>query len=215
MKIAAFAARLITATAVTVAGLALSAAPASAHHTFSAEAGFDRTSTIRVARTPGIDVAAVIAPWNRIAGRALFAVVDSNAQITFKRGPVTFVQPSPSYTNRYTSCTVNYSETTPFTLSHELGHCLGFSDHIDAASHNAHYVNAAICDVVGNAFYSSYKGVMSYCSWTSGAAFGREDRAMLEKAGYVKSAAPAAIESARSGRTRLTWSQYKALRTAR
>jgi hypothetical protein len=193
--------------------LTAGAAPASAHHLFAEEAGFERTSTVRVARTAGIDVDAVIAPWNRIAGRQLFAVVDSGAQITFQRAAVTWVQPSTSYTSRYTACTVHYAETTPYTLSHELGHCLGFADHINAAALNAHYINPAVCDALTNAFYNSYKGVMSYCSWNTGAAFGREDRAMLEKAGYVGGESEKqVVEPVRRDRTRWSWSQYKAWR---
>lgn len=223
MKIAAFAARLIIAAAVTVAGLAATAGTASADHSFSAEAGFERSSTIRVSRTSGIDVNAVVAPWNRIAGRTLFAVVDSDPQITFRPAAVSFAQPSPAYASRYTSCTVNYAETTSFTLSHELGHCLGFADHVDVASHNAYYVNPAICDAVGNTIFSSYKGVMSYCSWQSGAAFGREDRAMLVNAGYVTvatatttvAAPTVAPAKAPAQRLRYTWTQYRAIRAAR
>jgi hypothetical protein len=65
---------------------------------------------------------------------------------------------------------------------------------------------------------------MSYCSFNNGAAFGREDRAMLEAAGYVTPAASSGAtatdttetvgRAVKGSTTKLTWTQWRTFRAA-
>lgn len=132
-----------------------------------------------------LDLPAIIAPWNRIAGWQLFAIA-CPGDITFVTSGSTWVQPYPTYREPYTSCTiyVSFSYATTYWMRHEIGHCLGFADHIYASLlSNPNYINPRVCDDPAHPLFSSYRGVMSYCAsflWW----FYRDDCRMLQDAGY-------------------------------
>lgn len=176
--------------------LSLPAGPAWADHPFGQGAGWEKArteprSSILVWADPGlhIDLPAVIEPWNRLAGWELFDVVRSptRADVLFRPSAETWVQCDPSYGEAYTRCVVWSATSSTTTHRHEIGHALGFADHVEAGVYGeGGHVNPAVCDDAAHPAYSGYVGVVSYCDWTSGHAwFGPEDRRMLAMAGYL------------------------------
>jgi hypothetical protein len=92
---------------------------------------------------------------------------------------------------RYARCTVYlpYHGDTPATtwaLVHEVGHTLGFVDHVHAYEYRR-YVKAnldpRVCDDPSHRAYSPYNGIMSDCQTTSRFA---GDAVALVRAGYAE-----------------------------
>lgn len=174
------------ATAALVVGLA---SPASASHAFAAESGFDkarfgRSSILMCDDSGQIDLSQVIAPWNRTAGWELFAVSCAAPDVVFRSGVTTWVQ--ADYLGPFLGCTIHVADYGVETLRHELGHCLGFADHVYRGQDRTVWVNAAVCDDPSHPAYMPYRGVMSYCdSSLTQLWFGTDDQLMLARARYA------------------------------
>lgn len=174
--------------------LALSlVSPARADHGFGIGAGWPKAKagrSIRVwsPRRLGVDLGAVVRPWNTMAGWKLLrpARRRGHADVLILPGSSTWVQCSPSYTDAYEGCVVWTASSHTETLQHELGHTLGLADHIVLSMDDGRHVNPRVCDEELDERFSPYRGVMSYCSWNSGYAgwFGEADHRMLAEAGY-------------------------------
>lgn len=169
-----------------------SGSSAEADHLFGGSSGFDRGAVVRVwaADNTRVEVNRVVAPWNTLAGYELLKKVnlESNADVKFKRDTVTWVQAFPDYLSPFTRAVVWVSSADvgdTHTMRHEIGHALGFADHVTRSQLSGR-VNPKVCDDPSHKLYSMYSGVMSYCSWADEAGwFGAGDRAMLVAAGYT------------------------------
>lgn len=165
-------------------GMAICSGQAEAHHLFNTSSGFAKArhqkESIRVCAPAVIDGPAVIAPWNRLAGWQLFALSCEHPDVTYVGDRVTWVE--TTYRQSFTHCRIHYASPMTKVHQHEIGHCLGFADHVAPGGDDSRWVNAQQC--------AGYRGVMSYCDWNGQAWFGDDDRAMLILAGY---AAPAPV----------------------
>lgn len=187
------AAALVLALAVAIGPLAASA---SAHHRFGPRAGWRKAAegrrSITVWAVPRlrVPVGKVIAPWNRLAGWKLLrrAALRRRADVLVRpSGTVSWTSCSPSYTRAFRRCTVWAASTPVPTLRHELGHTLGFADHVDRARWALGiHENPRLCDAPRHRAFSRYRGAMSYCDWSRTAVWFRAaDRRMLARAGYL------------------------------
>ncbi len=196
--------RVALAVGITLGSLQAGSQEAAAH-SISPEAGFDKArqnpqESIRVWKDPEklkkLRLFKAIKPWNEIAGWDLFKIVnfEKNADVklvlTENTGWQTECSPSPQ--DSYTSCIIRVPNPLTFrTVQHELGHTLGFADHIkhyDLATYPAG-LNPRVCDDVNSPLYSPHerKGIMSSCgSSADSLAFGKDDIRLLSKAGYAK-----------------------------
>lgn len=130
-----------------------------------------------------------------MAGWQLFKQVQSEtgADVVFKPDSSTWVEAKPTYRQPYTLCIIHSSGNSTHMYRHEIGHCLGFSDHIwksllsDPRYNNPDlYGQIKICDDPRHPQYSPYSGVMSYCDWNyEWRWFGINDRNMMAAAGYI------------------------------
>lgn len=201
---------VITAVAIIIAGILL-INKVFADHLFGVQSGFDKArngQTLQVySEVVGLKTADVIAPWNNLATNAgrttpLFKTTTNSlsADIKFVNDASTWVQvyPCSDYNCNYTLCVVHSNTTSTHTMRHEIGHCLGFGDHITASTNPASYINPKICDDPNNPNYSSYHGVMSYCDWNYELLrwFKNDDRQMLINRGYITQSSPAPSPSA-------------------
>ena len=114
---------------------------------------------------PGAAGAAVwsaIEEWNSFRP-GTFAPTSGPATVVVKTGARTWVDmPCGKTTSTfYVAGDVN----TAYWAAHELGHTLGFADHIPMTSSAAGYINPGRC---GPGSGSSYAGIMSYCTPRSG-----------------------------------------------
>lgn len=192
--------------------------PANAGHLFDPDSGFEKARSGRVSiRTcDGTGVAGVedlVSPWNLLAGWELFVITCDSPDVTFREAPATWVE--ANYLSPFSHCTIHAAEFDTNLLRHELGHCLGFADHVRAEELAPQLINAAICDDPSTPHYLSYRGIMSYCDWDPASRwFGDDDRQMLIVAGYgvtagLPSSQPSRTEPAARGRvegaTAETW----------
>jgi hypothetical protein len=175
---------------------------ASASHLFAGAAGWSKargssSRSIRVWSEPslGVNVKASIAPWNWMAGWRLFRQARSrqSADVLFLPSPtaVNWTECPPTYFEPFHLCTIWIEDPSIEMSRHELGHALGFADHIDAARYEeGKHVRARVCDRPDHAQFSSYHGVMSYCDWSDDLRgwFGPRDQKMMARAGYASSA---------------------------
>ncbi|MGH2691763.1 MAG: hypothetical protein ACRDHM_04600 [Actinomycetota bacterium] len=189
--------------------------PASASHRFGDAAGWVKATgparhPIRVwsQAALGVDVGASIEPWNWLAGWRLFRRVGSRraADVAFipSTTPDTWTQCSPTYLEPFHLCIVWVADPSVEMSRHELGHTLGFADHIQAERYaEGRHISAKVCDASEHPEYSAYHGVMSYCDWTDDFRgwFGPKDTRMLKRAGYLQADALDA-PSERSSRAR-------------
>ena len=196
-------ARAIRRSAVVVVALSLllTAMPlsrGSASHIFGGSAGWEKASSSRrpilvwSKKNLGVDVRGSIEPWNWLAGWQLFRQAGKrrSADVVFRRSksPQTWTECPPSYMEPFHLCIVWVADTSIEMTRHELGHTLGFADHIPAADHaEGMHMSARVCDASDHPKFSAYHGVMSYCDWRNGFRgwFGPKDRAMLKRAGYL------------------------------
>lgn len=191
------AATVAVAVAMLVTAMPLSGASAS--HRFGRASGWQEAtgharSPILVwsRRSTGVDLRGAVAPWNWLAGWELFRKARSRraADVVFRPSPTgqTWTECPPAYVEPFHLCIVWIADTSVEMSRHELGHTLGFADHIPAAAYaeDRHFA-AMVCDSSDHARFSRYRGVMSYCAWESGFRgwFGPKDRAMLKRAGYL------------------------------
>lgn len=141
---------------------------------------------IWIANVPGsFPDTEVYGAWNTAAGWQLIRPTSTlSGWISFKTQTVSAqtwtVRQSVENGNWYYSCTIYYPWSTVYdtnqfilTMRHEVGHCLGFSDHIDVYStSNCDTANPPRCagptqpqcNQPSQPYYSAYKGIMSYCS---------------------------------------------------
>jgi hypothetical protein len=189
---------LISLVAVGAALLTLPVTAASASHRFGEASGWveatgDARESISVwsKKSTRIDVGDAIAPWNWLAGWELFSQTKSRgkADIVFRaaKGKHTWTECPPAYEQPFHLCIIWVEDTSLPMARHELGHTLGFADHVDASTFaEGRHFAAMVCDEPGHARFSDYNGVMSYCDYESGRGwFGPKDRLMLERAGYL------------------------------
>jgi hypothetical protein len=190
------AAVVLVALSVLLTGVPLSLASAS--HIFGGAAGWEKASSSRRPvlvwgkRNLGVDVRGSIAPWNWLAGWQLFRQARNrrSADVVFRlsKSPQTWTECPPSYMEPFHLCIVWVADPAIQMTRHELGHTLGFADHIPAAVHAEDtHVSAKVCDISDHPQFSAYHGVMSYCDWRDGERgwFGPKDSAMLKRAGYL------------------------------
>lgn len=152
------------------------------------QARHPNTRTLRVAPIPLVDDAVVLAPWNRTAGRTLFAPTDDKRpHVRFHRmTPIcargncndrraAWVERTRRPDGSVYRCIIHWDPELAHTLdhwtwAHELGHCLDLPDvpHTDP-----------------------YRGVMSYYGFNNWRGrqhwWGAADREMLRQAGYRSS----------------------------
>lgn len=126
--------------------------------------------TVRI--EPGVDatmVRAAMAEWNRFYG-GVFVETAGAATVTVRPSVQTWVDmPCDKNTSVvYAGTDVDLS----YWMTHELGHTLGFADHIPAEQDPTGYINPGRCPPDG------YEGIMSYCiprsTW-----FGLDDYRMM------------------------------------
>jgi len=171
---------------------------ASASHIFGGTAGWEKASSSRrpvlvwSKRSLGVDVGGSIAPWNWLAGWRLFRQARNrrSADVVFRlsKSPQTWTECPPTYMEPFHLCIVWVADPAIEMTRHELGHTLGFADHIPADDYaEGIHVSPRVCDASGHPEFSAYHGVMSYCDWRDGYRgwFGPKDRAMLKRAGYL------------------------------
>ncbi len=176
--------------AVFVTGPALTT-PAGAAETYGGGAGFRKArvlprTSIRVrADFSAARLDPLLARWNRAAGWRLFVRVTTKPDVVFDQGGPTYVAGLPVNTGPFTRCVIHYDRYDRHTLTHELGHCLGLADSVRWQRDMSHWVRPSQCDRPDKPNYRRYRGVMSYCDWwNEGVWFGRDDLALLSRAGY-------------------------------
>lgn len=164
-------------------------------HIFGSGSGFEKAkheprTSINVWKDPTLyaNVPNIILPWNNLTGWSLFKIVTDQtlADVKFVKSSSTWVKAEPNYTDPYTSCIIYSATTDTYTLRHEIGHCLGFADHVWKVYYgDPRWINPKVCDDPSHPAYSPYKGVMSYCDWSYPVRwFGADDSKMIIDAGY-------------------------------
>lgn len=146
---------------------------------------------ITVETEPGIDVAAVVKPWNDMAGKVLLKPVPAGIRADILWSPsadVTWVDWNHNKNGSMTDCRIHYRSNTVWIMQHEMGHCLGFGDHTRLPDSYGR-TGLRQCNKPDEPNYSAYRGVMAYCGWSSSAYrdwrwFGPADIDMMERAGY-------------------------------
>lgn len=162
--------------------------PANASHLFDPDSGFEKARSgrvsIRICDGAGlVPVGNVIGPWNSLARWELFVTTCDSPDVTLREAPSTWVE--TNYLGPFSQCTIHGAEFDTNLLRHELGHCLGFADHVRIHELAPQLINAAICDDPSSPTYLPYHGIMSYCDWDPASRwFGDGDRQMLIVAGY-------------------------------
>ena len=191
---------LVVLVAVALLLVAAPVSPAAASHRFGDAAGWlkatgQSSSSIRIwsQKGLGVDVGASIEPWNWLAGWRLFRRVGSRerADVVFLPSPTSesWTECPPSYVDPFHLCIVWISDPSVEMSRHELGHTLGFADHIPQGEYAlGRHMNARVCDASQHPEFSGYHGVMSYCDWMEGYRgwFGAKDQRMLARAGYLR-----------------------------
>ena len=122
-----------------------------------------------------------VAGWNRTAGRPIFRLAREGATVTFAIDGQAWTEFLPSH-DRYVPglepCIVHLPPRAGTrTVQHELGHCLGFADHVRAWYQPKLVTAGRVCDYSAR---PQYRGIMSYCTYR----LTGNDRAMLRGAGY-------------------------------
>ncbi len=179
-----------------VAGVAIGARAAAR---YSRDAGLPRGRTLSIWMPSAWDLplGSVLGGWNEAAGHRLFERSDSKAAADVGLAPsdagsyTVCLGADGSYDLRqpYASCTVylayhGRSRATVITAQHELGHTLGFVDHVESWRYaDFAGLSPRVCDDPENPAYSPYRGVMSFCTeFETG--ISRADARSLERAGY-------------------------------
>jgi hypothetical protein len=197
------------ALAATVVVLGPAGSAAANPNVYSNRAGFAHAklsapdpSPILVWKPPdwAIRLNAAVRRWDEQAGRRLFArTADrSAAEVVLTDGAgvgwaVACYDAAGAYGMRaaYARCLVFVAYTgatrsTTWTLVHELGHTLGFVDHVPAADYRRYVrwgLDPRVCDDPTHPAYSRYDGIMSACQGTRDSF--RGDAAALVRAGYA------------------------------
>jgi hypothetical protein len=184
--------------ALSVALMLMPMSGASASHTFGGSAGWEKASSSRdpillwTKGNLGVDLGGAAAPWNWLAGWELFRGAHDrrSADVVFRKSKSsdTWTECPPAYTEPFHLCIVWVADPSIEMIRHELGHTLGFADHIRATDYaEGRHIGAKVCDSSEHPEYSGYHGVMSYCDWMDDFRgwFGPKDRAMLKRAGYL------------------------------
>jgi hypothetical protein len=173
--------RPLPLTLLAVLTTSLVASPAAAHHAMPGAVVTADELPLRVAAHPGIDVDAVIRPWNQLAGVPIFVKVTRDPDVVWRSAATTWVARRPG---ARPSCTIHHDRTTTWWHQHEIGHCLGLADHITVVEWRSQrgHVDPRVCDDTRHAAYHPYRGVMSYCQWSSSRPhwFGGDDARMLQ-----------------------------------
>jgi hypothetical protein len=131
----------------------------------------------------GFPVSSIVAPWNSAAGWTLFRPVAAPTgaqQVIFKADLSAssthgaWVQ-RILYPNGYIwKCVIHYDRARvgptgiwtgldQWGMAHEVGHCLGFRDHLNTTS----TPGAPQCVTASAPYFSAYEGVMNFCDWFS------------------------------------------------
>jgi hypothetical protein len=203
---------LRTATAATalVIACAVSGPGVARANTYSRAAGFAQAklsaaspSPIAVWKPPRwhIRLKEAIDLWNAQANRALFVRVwdASRADVVLQDGTgvgwaAACYDADGTYDMQaaYARCTIfvpyhGATSSSTWSLVHEMGHTLGFADHVVAAEYDRYVrwnLDPRVCDDRDHPAYSPYDGIMSECEPRD--AF-RGDAAALVRAGYAAS----------------------------
>lgn len=96
-----------------------------------------------------------IRPWNVLAGKPVFVEQVGSVVIRRSTGTRAWTEMADG------QCTIHLPAGSTVALArHELGHCLGFADHVPTGTVTTHYDNPRFCNGPDR---SPYRGVMSYC----------------------------------------------------
>lgn len=154
---------------------------------------------------PWATIAAAYGRWNTAAGWELFRWVGrSPAQVRLAPDLPEATTVAWAWVERdlypngfVLACTVHYKPSVGPSmavdgLAHEIGHCLGFTDHLNylgdtdgAGPRPAPDATHPQCVSPSAPHYSAYTGIMSYCSWmVPSLHWGVHDRATLRFHGY-------------------------------
>jgi hypothetical protein len=147
----------------------------------------------------GIRLGAAIERWNEQAGRTLFERVHDEAAADVDLQDGAGIGWATACVNAdgvfdvddaYAHCTIyapvhGSSTSNTWSLIHEMGHTLGFADHVHEAEYQSFLdagLDPRVCDDPASPAYSPYDGIMSYCQ--NAPAF-RGDAKALIRAGYA------------------------------
>jgi hypothetical protein len=182
--------------------------PARAAATYSRVAGFAQAKLSASSPRPiavwkparwHIRLGEAIDMWNGQARRTLFVRVwdASRADVVLQDGTgigwaAACYDASGTYDMEaaYSRCTIfvpyhGATRSTTWTLVHEMGHTLGFVDHVVAADYDRYVrwnLDPRVCDDPSHPAYSPYNGIMSECEAHDGF---RGDAAGLVRADYA------------------------------
>lgn len=170
-------------------------------HLFNPSSGFNKARqegrnsiTIWKDQQLSVNLLLCITPWNNLAGWGLFRIVSfpSSVDVRLQSSHRTIVLCGPSYTEPFEVCIIHTSpeHDNTHSITHELGHCLGFADHLTAAAYgqDPELVNPGVHDDPSHHAYQEYHGVMCYHCWRNPERwFGPDDRRMLKSAKYFLS----------------------------
>lgn len=199
-------ARAVVAGACTI--VLAHAGTAAAADLYSRRAGFaqarlsaDSPTAIRVWKPAAwaIGLNTAIGAWNRQAGRTLFERTRSqqDADVVLLDGEsvgwaTACYAGDGTYDMEaaYARCSIfvpfhGDTVSTTWTLIHELGHTLGFVDHVRADEYRRYVrwdLDPRVCDDPSHPAYSRYRGIMSDCPSTPRF---EGDAAALVRAGYA------------------------------
>lgn len=142
--------------------------PAAAHHQLpDLEPWPEYPLTVGPASLGAVEEAADV--WNRLAGRQLFTVVEAvdtetDVFVSYTSTGVSAADPRWTDEDGRLHCSVSLAHGGTNTLVHELGHCLGFADHLYGWQYERQKGNGpAVCDDPDHPAFSNYEGIMSYC----------------------------------------------------
>jgi hypothetical protein len=199
------------ACAVLVAVIALFApqtARAATKQSYSPASGFrkarhHKSITVWKPEAWGLRLNAALRAWNRQAGWSLFERARNSDRADVELLPLAQTDlswDSTACSDRdgafdlkaaYDRCTVYLGRHGPskeavLTLEHELGHTLGFVDHVNASLYQSFKdsgLHPLVCDDPSHPADSPYDGIMSYCQFHVGVNVW--DSRLLELKGYT------------------------------
>jgi hypothetical protein len=122
---------------------------------------------ITVSDHPDLPVAQVVSDWNTTAGFQLLTLVpeDGQIEVRWSEHAHSYAAPNPWGGAHPVRCVAavshGHAHIADRVLAHEVGHCLGWADHVLASQHHS---GARVCDDPSHPAFSPYAGIMSYCT---------------------------------------------------